>query len=144
DRRGVTMQRPHLLTAITIAVDLGHVQLFALRVQPVFAMAWAVLAGVLVLCAQVAGPDVPRSDAPDLSVDRERRGTDVARMGWSLNARTGEAGALITRRVRSTLRLRLKRWGLDAENPADLPRIDVLLGPGLWARLNGPGTTVED
>lgn len=138
------MSRGRIIAAITLAVIVSLVLSFGIRVEPTFAIAWALLAGILVLCAQLAIPEDARVDAPDIPVRRERRGTEVSRIAWSLNPRTGEAGELVTKRVRAILRHRLQRRGLDIDDPVDRPQIDALIGDGLWERLTGPGTKSQD
>jgi hypothetical protein len=120
------------------------VLLFAIRVETGFAVAWGVLAGVLWLCAGIVIPEDPQADAPDIPAGPERRGTAIARMAWSLNARTGEAGELISRRVRSILRHRLLRHGLDIDDPAHRAAVDAKIGAGLWDRLTGSDTRRAD
>ncbi|WP_194419874.1 hypothetical protein [Microbacterium abyssi] len=138
------MTRARIIATFVVATVVGLLLVFAVGVEPTFAIAWGVLAGVFVLCAQLVIPDDPRGDAPDIPAGPERRGTAIARMAWSLNPRTGEAGELITRRVRAILRHRLLRAGLDTDTPADRPQIDALLGADLWARMTAPGTKRQD
>lgn len=138
------MTRPRIIAAIIITVVVALLLLFAVRVETAFAIGWAVLAGVLVLCTKVLIPDDARSDAGEIPAGPERRGTAIARMAWSLNPRTGIAGELITRRVRGILRHRLLRYGLDTGVPEHRARIDALVGRGLWKRLTEPGTTQKD
>jgi len=138
------MIRSRILPSVLIAVLAALLLLFVIRVEPAFAVAWAALAGVLWLCAGIGLPADPRADAPDVPAAPERYGTAVARMAWSLNSRTGEAGELITRRVRGILRHRLQREGLDVDDPTHRERIDTLIGPGLWAALSGSHTYRHD
>lgn len=138
------MTRARIIATFIVAAIVGLLLVFAVGVEPTFAIAWGVLAGVFVLCAQLVIPDDPRGDAPDTPAGPERRGTAISRMAWSLNPRTGEAGELITRRVRAILRHRLRRVGLDTDAPADRSQIDALLGAGLWTRMTTPGTKRQD
>lgn len=110
-------------------------------VELAFAIAWSVLAGILVMCTQLVMPDDPRMDAPRIDAGPERRGTDISRMAWALNPSTGMAGELITRRVRAILSHRLERHGVDVSDPTHAERIDALAGAGTWQRLVGRGTT---
>lgn len=113
-------------------------------VEPAFAIAWGVLAGILVLGTQLVMPDDPRVDAPRIEAGPERRGTEISRMAWALNPSTGMAGELITRRVRAILSHRLERHGVDVSDPTHADRIDALTGAGTWQRLVGRGTTRRD
>lgn len=133
-----------ILAALGTATGVSLLLAFAVGVEPVFAIAWGILVGILVLATQLAIPDEPRVDSPEIPAGPERRGTAISRMAWSLNPRTGMAGELITRRVRGTLSHRLKRYGLDTENPHHRGQIDERIGDEIWARLTGPGTTRND
>jgi len=138
------MTRGRIIAAIVITSVLGAILLLGIRVEPAFAISWSVIAGLLVLSAHLAIPEDARADAPDVPVRKESRGTEISRMAWSLNPRTGEAGELVAKRVRAILRHRLLRRGLDVDSPADRPRIDALIGAGLWERLAGAGTKTSD
>ncbi|MGO2747473.1 hypothetical protein [Microbacterium sp.] len=138
------MTRGRIIAASVVTVVVGLILLLGVRVEATFAVSWAILVGILVLCGQLALPEDLRTDAPEMPMNQEQRGTEIARMAWSLNPRTGEAGVLITRRVRGILHHRLLRRGVDTEDPAHRAQIDALVGGGLWERLNGPGTKRED
>lgn len=133
-----------IIAAILVAAGAALILLLGLRVEPAFGVSWALLAGVLVISAQLMIPEDARIDAPDIPIRKEQRGTDVSRLAWSLNPRTGEAGELATRRVRNVLRRRLLRRGLDVDDAAHDERIAALIGDGLWERLTGPGTRISD
>lgn len=62
---------------------------------------------------------------------RTGRGSDVSRLAWSMNTRTGIAGHLIVRRVENLLRRRLRSHGLDLDDPAHAVEIDALIGDGV-------------
>lgn len=109
-----------------------------------FAIGWGLLVGALALLAQLAVPLEPSVDAPRIAVEPDRRPTEISRMAWALNTHTGLAGTQITRRVREVLRQRLRRRGADPADPANRPEVIALIGPDLWERLEGPGTTVVD
>lgn len=138
------MTRGRTTAAVVVAIVVAALLWLVVGVEEVFAMAWGVLAGVVVLCFQLVIPDDARTDAVVLPSGPEKRGTAVARMAWSINPRTGAAGDIITRRVRGILRHRLLRRGLDTEDPADRAQIDALIGAGLWDRLTGQGTHRTD
>lgn len=132
------------LFALATAVSVGLILFWFVGVELSFAVAWGILGGIIVLSSQVILPEEPRTDAPDIEVGPERRSSDIARMAWSINSRTGMAGALITGRVRRVLAHRLQRVGLKTENPHQRAQIDALVGAGIWERLNGRGTTGAD
>lgn len=137
------MTRARVIISL-VAAACAMLAFSLLGVELAFAIAWAVLVGILVLCTQLVMPDDPRADAPEIAPESDRRGTEISRMAWSLNPSTGMAGELITRRVRAILAHRLQRHGLDVTDPADMGRIDALAGSGVWARLVGRGTTRSD
>lgn len=137
------MKRSRIIVAVAVAV-VGAIVFSALGVELSFSIAWAVLAGILVLCTQLVVPEDPRMDAPEIGAQPERRGTEISRMAWSLNPSTGLAGELITRRVRAILAHRLQRHGLDVTNPDHAGPIAALAGVGVWERLIGHGTTRQE
>lgn len=138
------MTRGRIIWAIVIAVVAGIALRTAFGVETAFAVAWGLLAGLIVIASTVVVAADPRDDAPDIPVGPERRGTAISRMAWSLNPRTGQAGELIRRRVRAVLAHRLERHGLDIDDPAHRARIDDLIGPRTWDSLTASGTTADD
>ncbi|WP_145985651.1 hypothetical protein [Microbacterium phyllosphaerae] len=109
-----------------------------------FVIGWSLVVVALALLAQLAVPLEPGVDAPHIPVEPDRRPTEISRMAWALNTHTGLAGTQITRRVREALRQRLQRRGADPADPAKRSLVSALIGPDLWARLEGPGTTIVD
>lgn len=138
------MKYGRILLAVGTAVIVALVTFSFIGVEFSFAVAWGILAGILALSSRVALPDEPRAGAPDIEVGPARRGSEIARMAWSINSRTGLAGALITGRTRRLLAHRLKRIGLDIDDPHQRAEIDALIGGGLWDRLKGRDTTRTD
>lgn len=132
------------LVAVGVAALVTWILAGFVGVELSFAAAWGILAGIIVLAMHVVLPADPRVDAPHLENARQRRGTDIARMAWSINPRTGKAGALLTGRVRRVLAHRLARRGLDTDNPDQHQQIDALIGAGVWAGLVERGTTTQD
>jgi hypothetical protein len=139
----MAMTRARIIVAVGAAA-CAIVVFTLIGVEIAFAIAWGVLVGILVLCTQLIMPDDPRTDAPQIEAEPDRRGTEISRMAWSLNPNTGMAGELITRKVRAILAHRLARHGVDVSDTADADRIDALTGPGVWGRLVGRGTTRGD
>ncbi|WP_431072021.1 hypothetical protein [Microbacterium phyllosphaerae] len=109
-----------------------------------FVIGWSLLVSAIALLAQLVVPPEPSVDAPHIAVEPDRRPTEISRMAWALNTHTGLAGTQITRRVREALRQRLQRRGADPADPAKRSLVSALIGPDLWARLEGPGTTIGD
>lgn len=138
------MKYTRLVVAIVIAVGTSIILTAFIGVELAFAVAWGGLAGILVLGTQLVMPEDPRASAPLVEVRPERRGTDIARMAWSINPRTGMAGALLTGRVRRVLAHRLSRIGIDVEDPEQRAQIDAIVGSDVWDRLIGRGTTRTD
>ena len=109
--------------------------LLVLGVPAAFAVAWTLLLlavaaatrQVFVDEAVVWPPEAPRP---------ESRGSDVSRMAWAINTRTGVAGHVVVRRVQGVVRRRLAHRGLDLDDPDDHPRIDAMLGDGVRASLH--------
>ncbi|MEW2008572.1 hypothetical protein AB0300_03775 [Microbacterium sp. NPDC078814] len=109
--------------------------LIVLGVPAAFAVAWTLLLLAVVAAtrqvfvdeAVVWPPEAPRA---------ESRGSDVSRMAWAINTRTGVAGHVVVRRVQGVVRRRLAHRGLDLDDPDDHPRIDAMLGDGVRASLH--------
>lgn len=118
--------------------------LAAVGVEPVFAIGWGLAGAAVAMLMQLTLPAEPGADAPQVPADLDRRASEISRMAWALNPRTGLAGERITRRVRAVLRHRLERIGLDPERSADRDRCDALLGRDLWGRLTGRATSIAD
>jgi hypothetical protein len=125
--------------AITTGIVLSTVG-FALP----FVIAVGLVAGGAVLLSLLVFPDDPRSDSPTIPAAPDSRATEVSRMAWALNPKTGLAGERVTRRVRGIVRHRLQTLGIDPDLPADVARRDAAIGPEVWSRLEGQGTTIAD
>lgn len=138
------MKYGRILLAVATAVIVALILFSVIGVELSFAVAWGIFGGVVALGSRIILPDDPRAGAPDIEVGPARRGSEIARMAWSINSRTGAAGALITRRARRLLAHRLERIGLDIENPHQRAAIDALIGSGVWDRLAGRDPTRPD
>ncbi|MDQ0725121.1 hypothetical protein [Microbacterium sp. W4I20] len=95
-----------------------------------FALMWLIVViAVAVASRQVFFDETVEWPPPE----RERmvRGSDVSRLAWSLNTRTGVAGYVVVGRVQRILRRRLAHHGLDLDDPVQHARIDALLGSGI-------------
>ncbi len=115
---------------------------YAFGVEPLFAIAWGIVVVAMVLLGlpvtDVAEPWPPVSQRPT------RRGSEVARLAWSIRRDTGEVRPVVMRRVLAMIRRRSARLGVDLDGPGAGERADALLGVGTWARLVGYAPTMTD
>lgn len=119
-----------LLVVVGIAAGVGIVLVLDRLGVPVeFAAAWLLLIVAVGLLSRAGLVD--DASWPPARPERRPRGSEVARLSWNINSRTGEAGFLIVRRVERVLRHRLARLGLDLDDPAQAPAVDELLGAGV-------------
>ncbi len=95
-----------------------------------FVLAWMILVAAVVLACRQEFIEVGPVWPPEKR-SRNPRGSEVSRMAWAINTRTGVAGHVVVRRVQSVLRRRLALRGLDLDDPAQHARIDALLGEGV-------------
>ncbi|MEV8265529.1 hypothetical protein [Microbacterium sp. NPDC077057] len=122
-----------LLSAL-IAAGLLVVML-TFGVPAPFAVAWTLILLAIVAATRQAFVDevvVWPPEAPRV----EGRGSDVSRLAWAINTRTGVAGHVVVRRVQGVVRRRLAHLDLDLDDPQDHPRIDAVLGDGVRASLH--------
>lgn len=124
------------ITAGAVMVG-GTAALMLFGLEPFFALSGGVLAGAVILLAALRGAEAVIEDGPREQNAPAARGSEISRLAWAFNPRTGVAGEIVSRRVRALLRRRLARRGIDVDDPTQLGRIDGLLGVGLWQRLNG-------
>ncbi|WP_345546930.1 hypothetical protein [Microbacterium jejuense] len=119
-----------LLVVLAAAVGVGIVfVLDRLGVPVEFATAWLLLLAAVGLLSR-AGL-IEDGAWPPPRPERRPRGSEVSRLAWNINARTGEAGFLMVRRVQRVLRHRLARLGLDLDDPGQNAAVDALLGAGI-------------
>jgi len=123
---------------------LAALLLIVLGFEWPFVIGWSVLVVALGLLAQLDAPPDPSADEPRIPLAPDRRPTEISRLAWALNTRTGLSGDQMTRRVREILRHRLRRYGIDPDDPAQHGATSDLLGSDLWERLAGPRTTIVD
>lgn len=120
-------KRPALLGIVVLAVAAGLLLLSTWGVPLDFALSWVLIATVLVMVTRQAFVDGSASWPPP-PPSKPVRGSEVARLAWSINSRTGIAGNAVVRRIDRVLRRRLARWGLDLDDHDHHDRIDLLLG----------------
>lgn len=118
------------------------VVLEALGVPVEFSVAWLLLIVAVGLLSRATHLD--EWSWPPLRPERRPRGSEVARLSWNINSRTGEAGFVIARRVERVLRHRLARLGLDLDDPAQGAAIDAVLGEGIRETFTRPEVTRAD
>lgn len=109
-----------------------------------YVIAFALVTGAVAVLAAFVMPDDPRVDAPRIPIPTDIRASEISRLAWALNTKTGAAGTRVTLRVRSILRHRLERLGVDPDDPLDSARRDELIGPDLWPRLAGSAPDLAD
>lgn len=120
-----------VLASVGTIVALGLLLVLAqVGVPFAFALSWL----IILLTAGVA----TRQDFLDETSawpppERERtvRSSEVSRLAWSINTRTGIAGHVVVRRAQNVLRRRLAQFGLDVDDPSQHATIDALLGAGV-------------
>ncbi len=126
-----------LAVGTVVVVGLG-----GLGVPVEFAAAWLLLIVAVGLLSR-AGHIGERSWPPPRP-ERRPRGSEVSRLAWNINARTGVAGLVIVRRVERVLRRRLARLGLDLDDPGQSRAVDELLGAGIRETFVRPEVTLTD
>jgi len=136
-----------LVRGLALPLGVGIVvgaALTAVGMQREFAWGWAVMGVAITVALRMVLPDDPRADAPEHFAEPDYVGSDVSRLAWAINIRTDTVNEAVTRRVRATLRRRLLRHGVDVDDERQADAVDRLLGDGLWARLTGRRTRVDD
>src|SRR5699024_8542654 len=125
DRGGLAMTVGRLMgAAITTAATT--VALWTLGLEALFALS----AGVLIWTIVIAESLRDGEPAPELHDETATawRGSAVSRLAWGFNPRTDVAGEIVARRVRTLLRRRLARLGIDIDDPAQTARVDAAIG----------------
>ena len=98
-----------------------------------FAIAWILVFAAALLIAQQSFLD-ETGLWPPVAPDQIRRGSDVSRLAWALDTRTGIVGPAFRRRVSALAERRLRAQGVPPEE-ADAAAVDAILGPGAHAAL---------
>jgi len=124
--------------AAVVLVLLG-----ALGVPTLFAASWLLIVLTIALVSRQVFFD-EASLWPLEQRRRAERGSEVSRLAWSINSRTGVAGHVVVRRVQNVLRRRLAHRGLDLDDPAQHAAIDALLGPGVRDSLHNREVQAAD
>ncbi len=100
-----------------------------------FALAWLIILLTIMMATRQGFLDESGAWPPP-EREREVRSSQVSRLAWSINVRTGVAGHVVVRRVQNVLRRRLAHLGLDVDDPMQHAAIDALLGAGLRESLH--------
>lgn len=108
-----------------------------------FAVAWLVIAVTVIVAGRQAFVDEGDTWPPE-APPRDVRGSEVSRLAWAINSRTGVVGFAMVRRVQGTLRRRLAHHDLDLDDAADHARIDALLGEGVRVGLHSKEVRSSD
>ncbi|MFB8190905.1 hypothetical protein ACFC14_16430 [Microbacterium sp. NPDC055988] len=120
-----------ILVGIGVVVAAVVLVLLVVIGAPVmFAVSWL----LLVLTTALVSRQVFFEEGSIWPPERRRRaerGSEVSRLAWSINSRTGLAGHVVVRRVQNVLRRRLALRGLDLDDPSHYAMIDALLGRGV-------------
>ncbi len=124
--------RAVLITIGVFFAALIVVMLSSFGVPPLFSSAWILLIAAVAIITRQGLYDVD-TDWPPQEEKPLRRGSDVSRLSWAINARTGIVAIGLSRRIDALARHRLAVRGLDLDDPGDAARIDALFG-GPWAR----------
>ncbi len=98
-----------------------------------FGIAWILVFAAALLIAQQSFLD-ESGPWPPPAPEQFARGSDVSRLAWAIDARTGVVGMPLRRRVSVLADRRLREHGLSLEQ-ADAAAVDAILGPGAHAAL---------
>lgn len=126
-----------LIIVAWIALGVPVALLLAFLGVPIeFAIAWILVFAAALLIARQSFLDDSGS-WPPAPPDAPQRGSDVSRLAWSIDARTGTVGPSLRRRITALADRRLREHGLQPET-AESSAVDALLGTGAYAALTGP------
>ncbi|GAA4488736.1 hypothetical protein GCM10023171_28740 [Microbacterium panaciterrae] len=98
-----------------------------------FGIAWIIVFAAALLIAQQSFVD-ESGPWPPPAPEQLQRGSDVSRLAWAVDARTGVVGLAFRRRLMAVADRRLRAQGVRPEE-ADAAAIDAILGPGAHAAL---------
>lgn len=120
------MKFGHVISAVLAAGAVAIVVL-TLGVEVTFPVAWGIAAGAVTMVvmgfASFEHPRWPPPRKPEETI----RGSEVARLAWSFDVRSGVAGFAVKRRIRALAERRLAEHGLTLD-PEDLQAVRSLLG----------------
>ena len=120
-----------IVLGVPVALLLGF-----LGVPLEFAIAWILVFAAALLIARQSFVD-ESGPWPPAPPDPPRRGSDVSRLAWSIDTRTGTVGPGLRRRITALADRRLREHGVQPET-AGPAAVDAILGAGAHAALTGP------
>lgn len=136
------MKLGHVVSAVAAGGGVAVV-VAMLGVELGFAAAWGILAAAVTFVAMAfSGFEQPRWP-PARKPDEVTRGSDVARLAWGFDLRTGTAGFAVRRRLRVLAERRLADHGLTLGED-DLPAVRRLLGDAAAHALTAQRVTRDD
>ncbi len=101
-----------------------------------FALSWLLLAVAIgVITRQAVFDDATAWPPP--APDPAPRGSEVSRLAWAINTRSGVVGQGMVRRLDAALRQRARGHGLDVDDPGHAAALEALFGPGIRTVLHG-------
>ncbi|MDQ4213005.1 hypothetical protein [Microbacterium capsulatum] len=118
--------------SVLLAVPVALLLMF-LGVPLPFAISWILVAAAAVLVLRQSLIDDAGEWPPPLP-ERVEHGSDVSRLAWAIDPRTGVVGFAFRRRVTALMHRRLNESGVDPDT-ADAETVDAVLGPGAHAAL---------
>lgn len=126
-----------LIVVAWIALGIPVALLLAFLGVPLgFAIAWILVFAAALLIAQQSFLD-ESGPWPPAPPDAPQRGSEVSRLAWSIDARTGTVGPSLRRRITALADRRLREHGVRPET-AGAADVDAILGAGAHAALAGP------
>ncbi|GAB3598813.1 hypothetical protein [Microbacterium tumbae] len=101
---------------------------------PLFVIAWLVL---VIAIGVITRQTLFSEDTawPPPAPEPPFRGSEVSRLAWAVNTRSGIVGLGLVRRLDRAVRHRAAAHGLDPEDPAHVAEIEALFGPGIRTAL---------
>lgn len=128
------MKRWIVLVVLWIVIGVPVALLLSFLGVPLpFGIAWILAFAAALLIAQQSFLD-ESGPWPPPPPEQFQRGSDVSRLAWAVDARTGVVGISLRRRVTALADRRLREHGLTAQD-ADADAVDTILGPGSRAVL---------
>ena len=129
------MKRWIVLIVLWIVVGVPVALLLEFLGVPLpFGIAWILVFAAALLIAQQNFLD-ETGPWPPPPPEQLQRGSDVSRLAWAVDTRTGIVGMSLRRRVLALADRRLREHGLTADD-ADADAVDAILGPGAHAALS--------
>ncbi|MBS1906539.1 MAG: hypothetical protein JST33_08225 [Actinobacteria bacterium] len=137
------MRRWILLVVLWVVIGVPLALLLDFLGVPLpFGIAWILVFAAALLIAQQSFLD-ESGPWPPPPPEQVQRGSDVSRLAWAVDSRTGEVGPTLRRRVSALADRRLQQHGLSP-GQAGAADVDAILGPGAHAALHGARMRTSD